>query len=103
MADPPIARSSRASRACPTPVLARRLQDGLLDLIFDRVIGEVPVPDPNPDPWQEQLKQVARGERATILAHRDIIRLSIGRIPMGPQRPALRRPRPGDPPRGRGA
>jgi AcrR family transcriptional regulator len=59
-------------------------KDGLLDLIFDRVIGEVPVPDPDPDNWQEQLKQVARGERATILAHRDIIRLSIGRIPMGP-------------------
>jgi AcrR family transcriptional regulator len=59
-------------------------KDGLLDLIFDRVIGEVPVPDPDPDNWQEQVKQLARGERATILAHRDIIRLSIGRIPMGP-------------------
>jgi AcrR family transcriptional regulator len=59
-------------------------KDGLLDLIFDRVIGEVPVPDPDPDNWQEQLRQVARGQRATILAHRDIIRLSIGRIPMGP-------------------
>jgi AcrR family transcriptional regulator len=59
-------------------------KDGLLDLIFDRVIGEVPVPDPAPDNWQEQVKQLARDERATILAHRDIIRLSIGRIPMGP-------------------
>jgi len=59
-------------------------KDGLLDLIFDRVIGEVPVPDPDPDNWQEQVKQLARSERATILAHRDIIRLSIGRIPMGP-------------------
>jgi len=59
-------------------------KDGLLDLIFDRVIGEASVPDPDPDNWQEQLKQVARNERATILTHRDIIRLSIGRIPMGP-------------------
>lgn len=59
-------------------------KDGLLDLIFDRVIGEVPVPDPDPENWQEQVKQLARSERATILAHRDIIRLSIGRIPMGP-------------------
>jgi TetR/AcrR family transcriptional regulator, tetracycline repressor protein len=59
-------------------------KDGLLDLIFDRVIGEVHVPDPDPDRWEEQLKEVARGERSTILAHRDIIRLSIGRIPMGP-------------------
>jgi AcrR family transcriptional regulator len=59
-------------------------KDGLLDLIFDRVIGEVHVPEPEPGRWQDQLKEVARSERATILAHRDIIRLSIGRIPMGP-------------------
>jgi len=26
-------------------------KDGLLDLIFDRVIGEVPVPDPDPGNW----------------------------------------------------
>jgi AcrR family transcriptional regulator len=59
-------------------------KDGLLDLIFDRVIGETEIPDPDPDHWQEQLKQVARGTRALILRHRDIVRISIGRIPMGP-------------------
>jgi AcrR family transcriptional regulator len=59
-------------------------KDGLLDLIFDRVIGEQHVPDPDPERWQEQVKEVARTMRATILRHRDIVRLSIGRIPMGP-------------------
>jgi TetR/AcrR family tetracycline transcriptional repressor len=59
-------------------------KDGLLDLIFDRVIGEQQVPDPEPERWQEQLKEVARTARATILRHRDIVRISIGRIPMGP-------------------
>jgi AcrR family transcriptional regulator len=59
-------------------------KDGLLDLMFDRVIGEVPVPDPDPDRWREQLKEVARGQRATILGHRDVVRLSLGRIPLGP-------------------
>jgi AcrR family transcriptional regulator len=59
-------------------------KDGLLDLIFDRVIGEQEVPDPDPERWQEQLKEVARTMRATILRHRDIVRISIGRIPMGP-------------------
>jgi TetR/AcrR family transcriptional regulator, tetracycline repressor protein len=34
--------------------------------------------------WKEQLKEVARTMRATLLAHRDIGRLSIGRIPVGP-------------------
>jgi len=59
-------------------------KDGLLDLLFDRVIGEHNVPEPDPENWQEQLKQVARDMRATILRHRDIVRISIGRIPMGP-------------------
>lgn len=59
-------------------------KDGLLDLIFDRIIGEHEVPDPDPERWQEQLKDVARSMRATILRHRDVIQVSIGRIPMGP-------------------
>jgi AcrR family transcriptional regulator len=59
-------------------------KDGLLDLVLDRVIGEQEIPDPEPERWQEQLKEVARTMRATIRSHRDIVRLSIGRIPMGP-------------------
>jgi AcrR family transcriptional regulator len=59
-------------------------KDGLLELIFDRVIGEVEMPVPEPDRWQEQLREVARAGRAMILRHRDIVRISIGRIPMGP-------------------
>jgi AcrR family transcriptional regulator len=59
-------------------------KDGLLELIFDHVIGEVEMPEPEPERWQEQLKEVARAGRAMILRHRDIVRISIGRIPMGP-------------------
>ena len=59
-------------------------KDGLLDLIMDRVIGEQVVPDPDPGRWEEQLKDVMRTGRGTILRHRDIVRISIGRIPMGP-------------------
>jgi AcrR family transcriptional regulator len=59
-------------------------KDGLLDLIFDRVIGEQQVPAPEPGEWREQLKDVARDMRRTILRHRDVVRISIGRIPMGP-------------------
>jgi AcrR family transcriptional regulator len=59
-------------------------KDGLLELIFDRVIGEIELPDPEPHRWQQQLKEVARAGRAMILRHRDIVRISIGRIPMGP-------------------
>ena len=61
-------------------------KDGLFDLIFEEVIGEQleGIPDADPQHWQEQLKEVARAMRRTILKHRDIVQLSIGRIPMGP-------------------
>lgn len=59
-------------------------KDGLLDLLLDRIIGEQEVPDPEPERWQEQLKQVGRTMRATIRRHRDVVRISIGRIPFGP-------------------
>ncbi len=61
-------------------------KDGLLDLIFDEVIGEQveEIPDPDPENWQEQFKGVARTIRNTIRRHRDIVEISIGRVPMGP-------------------
>jgi TetR/AcrR family transcriptional regulator, tetracycline repressor protein len=59
-------------------------KDGLLDLVMDEVIGEQEIPDPEPERWQEQLKGVARTMRRSILGHRDIVQISIGRIPMGP-------------------
>jgi AcrR family transcriptional regulator len=59
-------------------------KDGVLDLVLDHVIGEQVVPDPEPGRWQEQLKEVGRDMRATILRRRDIVRVAVGRIPMGP-------------------
>ena len=59
-------------------------KDGLLDLVFDRIIAEQHVPDPDPGRWQEQLKDVARTMRKAVLGHRDVVELSLGRIPMGP-------------------
>jgi AcrR family transcriptional regulator len=59
-------------------------KDGLLDLVLDQLIGEGRVPDPDPSRWQEQLKEVARAQRAASLRHPYLVRISIGRIPMGP-------------------
>ena len=59
-------------------------KDGLLDLVFDEVIGEGQVPDPDPPHWREQLKDVARAQRQASLRHPYLVRISIGRIPMGP-------------------
>jgi TetR/AcrR family tetracycline transcriptional repressor len=59
-------------------------KDGLLDLVLDEIIGEVEVPDPDPDRWQEQLKETAKSQRQVSLRHPYLVRVSIGRIPMGP-------------------
>jgi AcrR family transcriptional regulator len=59
-------------------------KDGLLDLVLDQLIGEVKIPDPDPPHWQEQLKEVAREQRRISLRHPYVVRISIGRIPMGP-------------------
>ena len=51
-------------------------KDGLLDLVFEEVIGEQQVADADPACWQDQLKDVAHTMCATILRHRDIVRIS---------------------------
>jgi AcrR family transcriptional regulator len=59
-------------------------KDGLLDLVFDEIIGELAVPDPDPPRWREQIKDVARAQRAISLRHPYVVQISIGRIPLGP-------------------
>jgi len=59
-------------------------KDELLDLVLDRTIGTLEVPEPDPDRWQEQLKDVWRAARAMMQRHRGIARLTLGRIPVGP-------------------
>jgi AcrR family transcriptional regulator len=59
-------------------------KDGLLDLVLDELIGEVEVPASDPAHWREQLKETARSQRRVSLRHPYLVRVSIGRIPMGP-------------------
>jgi TetR/AcrR family tetracycline transcriptional repressor len=59
-------------------------KDELLDLLLDRVIGEIEVPPPDPERWTEQLKDVGRQARAVMMGHRDVVRISMGRFPAGP-------------------
>jgi TetR/AcrR family transcriptional regulator, tetracycline repressor protein len=59
-------------------------KEQLIQLVFDRVIAELPLPEPDPEGWQEQLKQAARDERAVMQRHPGIAQLSFGRVPIGP-------------------
>jgi AcrR family transcriptional regulator len=59
-------------------------KEELLDLLLERIIAEVDVPDPDPDRWQEQLHEVGMKMYAVYKAHRDIAVVTLGVIPTGP-------------------
>jgi AcrR family transcriptional regulator len=59
-------------------------KEELLELVIERVIGEVPIwGEPDPQRWQEQLKEYARAIRSVFTRHRDLARASFARIPLG--------------------
>ena len=59
-------------------------KDALIDLMVDRVAGEVPIPEPDPDRWQEQLRGWLIGARQVFERHPGLAGLTMGRIPVGP-------------------
>ncbi|HET8526397.1 MAG TPA: TetR/AcrR family transcriptional regulator, partial [Actinomycetota bacterium] len=59
-------------------------KDELLNLVIDRVAGELEVPDPDPERWQDQVKDLARQMRAMYHRHPGVARITLGRIPVGP-------------------
>lgn len=60
-------------------------KEQLLQLLLDRVYGEVSVPTPDPARWQEQLKEFARELRGVLRKHRDIAKITFGPMPVGPK------------------
>ena len=61
-----------------------RSKEELLELVVERVIGEVRLPgDPDPARWREQVKELAREMRAVFASHRDLARASFARVPLG--------------------
>lgn len=60
-------------------------KEELLDLIFDRVLGEVELPDePDPQRWIEQVRQIAVSAHRVMCAHADIARVALANVPVGP-------------------
>jgi len=56
----------------------------LLELLLDRVFEGVVIPAPDPDRWQEQIKDTCRTLRERLRSHGDLARVMFGRIPIGP-------------------
>ncbi|MBW8806233.1 MAG: hypothetical protein AUG49_24795 [Catenulispora sp. 13_1_20CM_3_70_7] len=59
-------------------------KDELLKLAIDRVFGTLEFPEPDPENWVEQLRDVMRGTRRIFQAHPGLARAMLGRVPMGP-------------------
>lgn len=59
-------------------------KDQLFDLIFDRIIGEFPRPEPDPQRWTDQLREIAHGIRRPFMQYRDLSVIAAGRFPIGP-------------------
>jgi len=59
-------------------------KDQLLELVYDRILGEIEFPEPDPARWEEQIREVARSSYAVMARHNDASLLSIGNIPFGP-------------------
>jgi AcrR family transcriptional regulator len=59
-------------------------KDALINLMIDRVAGEVGLPEPDPSRWQEQLREWLLEVREVFERHPGIAVLTLGRIPVGP-------------------
>ncbi|MDN5916784.1 MAG: TetR/AcrR family transcriptional regulator [Pseudonocardia sp.] len=59
-------------------------KDELLELLFDDVAGEIPLPDPDPARWREQVTRLWADSREVMARNGDISRVALGRVPVGP-------------------
>jgi AcrR family transcriptional regulator len=60
-------------------------KDELLELVFDELVGQTPPPEPDPELWRENVRQMGRDLRAILVAHRDAALAGLGRIPTSPK------------------
>src|SRR4051812_49301493 len=58
----------------------------LLDLVFDRIVGEMQLPDAPADAarWRESIRELGVAMHATLSAHADVARVALANIPLGP-------------------
>lgn len=60
-------------------------KDELLELMIDRVAGEIVVPKPDPARWREQIAEAALALRAVWTRHPGIARAALANISVGPR------------------
>ena len=58
-------------------------REELLSLLVERLAGEMRLPEPDPERWQAQIKELVRELHSVLLAHRDLARVRLGNAPLG--------------------
>jgi AcrR family transcriptional regulator len=58
-------------------------KEELLELMLERIAGEIELPELDPARWQEQLKEIARNAQRVYASHADIAKVSLATIPTG--------------------
>ncbi|GAA0944923.1 TetR/AcrR family transcriptional regulator [Nonomuraea longicatena] len=59
-------------------------KEELLELIFDRVLGEIHLPEPDPAQWQRQLRGYAMEALRILAQYGDVARIAVANVPTGP-------------------
>jgi AcrR family transcriptional regulator len=59
-------------------------KDELLELMIDRIVGEMEIPAPDPGRWQEQIVESAIAAHRVWTRHPGIARAALANIPVGP-------------------
>jgi AcrR family transcriptional regulator len=59
-------------------------KDELINLLVDRVASEIEMPPPDPERWQQQLKDWMLQARQVFRRYPGVAGLTLGRIPVGP-------------------
>jgi AcrR family transcriptional regulator len=60
-------------------------KEELLELVFDELVGQVSLPEPDPKIWRDQVRQMLRDLRGVLISHRDAALAGLGRIPTTPK------------------
>lgn len=58
-------------------------KEELLELVYDRVLGELRLPERDPARWKEQLREYAMEVHRVLGAHPDVARAALATIPSG--------------------
>ncbi|HTX01107.1 MAG TPA: TetR/AcrR family transcriptional regulator [Acidimicrobiales bacterium] len=60
-------------------------KEELLELVFDELVGQVPLVEPDPASWRQQVVAAMTGLRDVLVSHRDAALAGLGRIPTSPK------------------